>query len=326
MIKKASIIIPCYNTAKNIGRTLQAFIEQTQPAKAYEIIVIDDCSTDQTVAEIRKKMEAPQLVFLQNKRNSGPAYTRNRGIDQATGEIIIFSDGDTVPGERYVEKHLQTHARYPAPHFVVSGGAAMPEDMEITPLMYLGNVVQTMGVAEYVEEDPYDWIHFSTLNVSLKRAFLGDTRFDDGSFTRRSDDETELAGFEDTELAQRLAAKGMKLVHNQDILAYHYHFRSPENYMDKVREYGKRFKVWIRFCPSDQVSELQLRMNYLMDREKVFSTRNARECLRRLLINDLSFPVIKGAGKFFENRNERLSLFFYQKLYKYLFLKGYYSD
>jgi len=325
-MKKASIVIPCYNTAENIGQTLQAFFDQTQPADAYEIIVIDDCSTDHTAAEIDRNREDPRLIFLQNKRNSGPAHTRNRGIDQATGEIIIFSDGDTVPNKDYVEKHLHTHGRYPALHFVVSGGAAMPEDMEITPLMYLGNVVQTMGAAEYVEEDPYDWLHFSTLNVSLKREFLGDTRFDDGSFIRRTDSETELAGFEDTELAQRLADKGMKLVYNPDIIAYHYHFRTPDNYMDKVREYGKRFKVWIRLCPPEQAAELQLRMNYLLDRRNVFSTRNARECLRRLLVNDFSFPIIKGAGKFFESRNERLSLFFYQKLYKYLFLKGYFSN
>jgi len=325
MIKKASIIIPCYNTAENIGRTLQAFIEQTQPAKAYEIIVIDDCSTDQTVAEIRKKVEAPQLIFLQNEQNSGPAHTRNRGIDQASGEIIIFSDGDTVPGMGYVEKHLETHIRYSEPYFVVSGAAAMPEDIEITPLMYLGNVVQTMGAAEYVEDDPYDWLHFSTLNVSLKSEFLADSRFDEGSFVRKTDSETELAGFEDTELAQRLAKKGMKLVYNPNILAYHYHFRSPEDYLNKVHEYGKRFRVWISLCPPEEASELQLRMNYLLDRKSILSSRNLWECFRRLLVNDLSFPAIKRAAKFFENRNERLSLFLYQKVYKYLFLKGYFS-
>jgi len=324
-MKKASIIIPCYNTAANINKTIQAFLRQTVPAPEFEIIIIDDCSSDQTMTEIAKNKEALQLIILQTPCNSGPACTRNYGIEQATGEILIFSDGDTVPCENYVKQHLQTHKHYPEPFQVVIGAAAMPEDMEITPLMYLGNVVQTMNAAEYLNDDPYDWLGFSTLNVSLKRKFLGDTRFDDGSFSRQNDTDTELAGLEDTELAQRLAKKGMQLVHNPNILAFHYHFRSPEDYIRKIHEYGKRFRIWTSLCPEDEAQELNKRMNFLLDRDSPLSAKNLRECCRRLLVNDLTFPLIRGAGNFFEHRNERISLFLYQKLYKYLFLKGYTS-
>lgn len=327
MTKKASIIIPCFNVGNTIGRTLRAFSSQAVPAEDYEIIVVDDCSTDNTAEEIvRAAAEvAPLVTFLQNPANSGPALSRNRALERVGGEIVIFSDGDTVPCHDYLRRHLESHERNPADHVVILGSAAMPEDMEITPLMYLGNVVQAMSRAKNIGNDPYDWLHFSTLNVSLKRRFIADVRFDNGSFRRKRENDTELAGFEDTEFAQRLAKKGIKLVYEPEIRAFHYHFRTPEGYMNKVRGYGKRFAVWISLCDPSESKELQRRMNYLLDLEHPFSPANMKECLRRLIVNDLSFPLIRAAARFFESRNERLSLFLYQKMYKYLFLKGYRS-
>ena len=90
------------------------------------------------------------------------------------------------------------------------------------------------------------WLNFSTLNVSLKRSFIGDTRFDDGSFKREGDSDTELAGMEDAEFSQRLSKKGMRLVQNPEIRAFHYHFRSPEKLHDQnpgVRETVCRLDV-----------------------------------------------------------------------------------
>ncbi|THB72647.1 MAG: glycosyltransferase family 2 protein [Desulfobulbaceae bacterium] len=325
MSVKASIIIPCFNTEETIARSLREFCNQTVPPEHYQVIVIDDCSTDNTAAQIETVAQEPQITFLQNEQNSGPALTRNRGIDLAEGEIVIFADGDTIPCKNFVAMHIDTHQRYPDPFVGVMGAAAMPEDLEITPLMYLGNVVSTMQGHEFYDDDPYGWLNFSTLNVSLKRAFIGDTRFDDGSFKREAEEDTELAGLEDAEFAQRLAQKGMRLVQNPEIRAFHYHFRSPENYMTKVHEYGKRFALWMSLCSPEEAAELNKRLNYLIDRDNLFSMANVKELIRRGVVNDLTVPIIRAGGKFFETRNEKLSLFLYNKLYKYLFLKGYNS-
>ena len=76
---KASIIVPCFNTEETIARSLQELCRQTVPPEDYQIIVVDDCSTDGTADRIASVAGAPQVLFLKNERNSGPALTRNRG-------------------------------------------------------------------------------------------------------------------------------------------------------------------------------------------------------------------------------------------------------
>src|SRR5437868_5245658 len=89
---KISIIIPCYNAHKTIGKTIDSILVQKIPI--YEIIVIDDCSTDQSIQYIKKNYN--HVTLVKNETNRGAAYTRNRGIEEAKGEVLIFIDSDLV--------------------------------------------------------------------------------------------------------------------------------------------------------------------------------------------------------------------------------------
>ena len=92
-----SIIIPLYNTEKYIGQCLKSILNQT--FKDYEVIVIDDCSTDKSVEEVEKwipKFEG-KLNLIKLKINSGNAsLPRNVGITNATGKYIMFVDSDDL--------------------------------------------------------------------------------------------------------------------------------------------------------------------------------------------------------------------------------------
>jgi len=88
---KTSIIIPCYNSASLIERTLKSVIDQDGDI-IKEIIVIDDGSTDKSV-EIIKKLHIPSLILLQ-QTNQGPAIARNKGIEIAKGKYLAFLDAD----------------------------------------------------------------------------------------------------------------------------------------------------------------------------------------------------------------------------------------
>ncbi len=88
-----SIITPSYNSAKFIGKTIDSFISQTY--KNWEMIIIDDCSTDSSAEFIKTYEEKDSRIKLvQLKENSGAAVARNIGIQLAQGRFIAFLDSD----------------------------------------------------------------------------------------------------------------------------------------------------------------------------------------------------------------------------------------
>ena len=88
-----SIIVPSFNREHTILRTLNSVINQTYTN--IEIIVVDDCSTDNTVLLIKSLMkEEPRLELLINLENKGANFSRNRGVKHATGKYISFLDSD----------------------------------------------------------------------------------------------------------------------------------------------------------------------------------------------------------------------------------------
>ncbi|MDR2524122.1 MAG: glycosyltransferase [Candidatus Nomurabacteria bacterium] len=92
---KISVIITSYNTEKYITDALDSVLCQT--FTDYEILIIDDCSTDSSVKTIKKiiKQHPERTIrLLENKENRGVSFSRNRAMDEATGEYILFMDSD----------------------------------------------------------------------------------------------------------------------------------------------------------------------------------------------------------------------------------------
>lgn len=85
-----SVIIPAYNAEKTIKKCLDSVLNQT--LKNIEIIVINDCSKDNTLKILKKYKD--KIKLIDNKKNLGPAGSRNKGLDIATGEYIGFVDSD----------------------------------------------------------------------------------------------------------------------------------------------------------------------------------------------------------------------------------------
>src|SRR3989338_7082474 len=93
-----SIVIPAYNCESTIRRVLSAALSQDYPQK-YEVIVVDDASTDAT-QDISKGFNS--VKFYQQK-NAGPAAARNRGFREAKGDIVFFTDSDCIPEKDWVK-------------------------------------------------------------------------------------------------------------------------------------------------------------------------------------------------------------------------------
>ena len=84
-----SIIMPAYNCGNYIGITLESVISQTY--RNWEVIVVDDCSSDNT-AEVVKDymMKEPRIKYYRLEKNSGAAVARNKAIDLASGKYLAF--------------------------------------------------------------------------------------------------------------------------------------------------------------------------------------------------------------------------------------------
>lgn len=110
MIEKplVSIVMPAYNSACFIDEALDSCLQQTYPH--IEIIVIDDGSTDDTVAIVESYGQAVRLIQQPNK---GPAIARNKGIEHARGHFIKFCDADDILYPNHIEVVLEAFAEHP---------------------------------------------------------------------------------------------------------------------------------------------------------------------------------------------------------------------
>jgi glycosyltransferase involved in cell wall biosynthesis len=105
---EVSVVIPAYNSAQFLGEALQSVFEQT--FKDYEIIVVDDGSTDQTRKVVDRYKDRVRYVF---QENGGPAKAKNRGIRDCLGEYIAFLDADDVWLPLKLEKQVSMFRQNP---------------------------------------------------------------------------------------------------------------------------------------------------------------------------------------------------------------------
>lgn len=97
-----SIIVPAYNGAERIGRTLESLIAQDYPN--IEIVVVNDRSRDDTAAVVRRVLETGERKFqiIEHENNRGGAAARNTGLRAAKGDLVIFADQDDLHDTNYI--------------------------------------------------------------------------------------------------------------------------------------------------------------------------------------------------------------------------------
>ena len=99
-----SIIMPSYNTGKFIEETINSVISQTY--SNWELIIVDDCSTDNT-DEILKNINDDRIIYLKNEKNSGAAVSRNKALREAKGRWMAFLDSDDLWVPQKLEKQIK---------------------------------------------------------------------------------------------------------------------------------------------------------------------------------------------------------------------------
>lgn len=104
MNELVSIIMPSYNTAKFIPETIESVLAQTY--ENWELIIVDDCSKDDTDAVVAGYTD-PRIRYLKNEKNSGAAVSRNRALREAKGRWIAFLDSDDLWVPEKLQKQIE---------------------------------------------------------------------------------------------------------------------------------------------------------------------------------------------------------------------------
>ena len=104
-----SVVIPLYNKEKQIAHTLQSVFNQT--FQNFEVVIVDDGSTDGSVAEVEKFCDS--RIRLIRQKNAGVAAARNRGIEEAKGDLIAFLDADDEWKPEYLATQYHLSQKYP---------------------------------------------------------------------------------------------------------------------------------------------------------------------------------------------------------------------
>ena len=228
-----SVVIPTYNRLPILEKCLRALESQNLHGalEGFEVVVVDDGSTDRTVQWLQQRGEQFPHVRLIEQEHGGPAEGRNRGVHQANGDVIVFIDSDLVVTETFLASHARALER------------AWEQRGNRLAFTY-GAVVNTANFEHPTKERhkirDLSWAYFATGNVAIDRSVLEASGLFDTGF--------RLYGWEDLELGERLRRMDVALIRCPDAVGYHWHpALRLEQIPDLVRVERERAKMGLVF-------------------------------------------------------------------------------
>lgn len=233
-----SVVIPTYNRKPILEKCLTA-LENQIFREDYEVVVVDDGSTDGTIAWLTDHAAQYPHVRLWEQQHQGPAAARNLGVHRAQGDIIIFIDSDLVVTPTFLGAHYQA----------LQEAKTIQGDRCFT----YGAVINTCNfenpTAEPYKITDFSNAYFATGNVAIARHWLETAGLFDVEF--------QLYGWEDLELGVRLKKLGLKLIKCPAAVGYHWHppfsLSQMPHLINQEYERGKMGVVFYRKHPTWEV-------------------------------------------------------------------------
>jgi glycosyltransferase involved in cell wall biosynthesis len=210
---EASIVIPTYNRKSILEKCLEALFNQDYPNDKYEIVLIDDGSTDETDKMVASLDPPCRLRYVRNNKRLGVPKSRNRGIRLARGKYIICVDSDIIVLPEFAQEHLKYHHLY-------GDGIVNGELIYISSLEQVGK--KRKGVWDI------SFSSFDTANVSVRKKHIDKV----GGF----DVDLLPYGWQDVELGCRLKKIGLKSRKNPEAVGYHFRKWADTSNLDFLKE------------------------------------------------------------------------------------------
>ncbi len=265
-----SIVIPTYNRLPILQKCLLALEKQQfnhELISQYEIVLIDDGSTDETLTWIAENQSQLTHVKIFQQDHQGAAAARNLGIKKAEGDTIIFIDSDLVVTENFLQAHSNAlvRGREKLGSDLAEGEALrdLAEGEALRDRLFTyGAVINTCNFDNPTSE-PYkitdsSAAYFATGNVAISKYWLEKAGMFDTQF--------QLYGWEDLELGVRLKKFGLKLIKCPEAVGYHWHppfnLEQIPNLIDKEIQRGRMGVIFYQKHPTFAV-KMMIQMTIL---------------------------------------------------------------
>ena len=269
-----SIVIPTYNRKPILIKCLHALENQklNKLIDSYEIIVVDDGSTDGTTEWIKENQRNLPHVVLYEQEHGGPALGRNLGVLKSTGDVIIFIDSDLVVVNNFIINHVSKLNKY----WIKKNKKCFT----------YGSVINTSNFQNPLSEDSkitdISFAYFATGNVAISKELLLDVGLFDTSFS--------LYGWEDLELGERLKKIGVKLIKCPDAKGFHWH---PAFNCDQIplllNKEIERAKMALIFYQKHKNLRVRFIIQFTFFHKLLWNVL----CLGGLINTNLIFPLLK---------------------------------
>jgi lipopolysaccharide/colanic/teichoic acid biosynthesis glycosyltransferase/GT2 family glycosyltransferase len=214
-----SVVVPVRNAAATLGACLEALAAQSLPAAGYEIIVVNDGSSDTT-----RQIALAHGACCLDIAPAGPAAARNQGVARARGELVLFTDGDCAPAPDWIEQMSAPFA-----------------DPEVVGVRGVYRTRQSSLIARFVQQEYQDKYDRTAQRATIDFIDTYSAGYRRAVFQTNGGFETAFSApsVEDQEFSFRLAEKGYKLVFAPRAAVYHQHDST-------LGEYARR-KFWIGY-------------------------------------------------------------------------------
>ncbi len=242
---RISVLIPTFERAILLREALCSLASQSLPRDQFEVIVVDDGSTDNT-REVALYFDSELSIHYTYQANSGIASAKNHAVQLARAPILLFMDDDDIAEENLLAEHLQSHQAWPAQTIAILGFTGLGGEAACSPLMrFVTEVSYSLyGYPKIRHGEVLNYTYFWGGRTSCKKSLL----LKHGLF-----DPVFRFGCEDIELGYRLSAHGLKVVYNSNARCKTIRAASLEEFCRRSERQGSSNWLFYQKHPIDEV-------------------------------------------------------------------------
>ena len=312
-MKKVSVIIPTYNRLSIFKKCLQSILEQTYNTENYEIVIVDDCSSDDTNSYCENIIKRySNIKYIRNESNQGRVITRNNGILASTGEILIYLDNDNVVSSEFINAHYNMHQSFGHKHIAVLGNICY-DPVELKKSNF-GRFIQSRAIG-YRSRRDMKGIDLNNLNPKFFAGGNSSVRKEDAVKIGLFDGDFKRYGGEDESFGYSLNQHGIRLVYAEDAKSVHYDNNiGPSYWKIKFIETGRYGIKVIMNKNSEYITKTNVK--YIMPVS--FKDDNIKDIIVKISLKIIMSKIFIKLLEFYAFKTDKFSVFYLPLIFRIL--------